>query len=98
MEIYNIALAVIFAIIIYGIFLGAGQNRKMVVFMNYDDLGLTFAVPASALGIHLLFHWLGGDPRIGAVIGGLVVMILLYKLVCVTYHANTVPLATRCWR
>ncbi len=50
MEIYNIVLAVIFAIIFYGIFLGAGQNRKMVVFMNYDDLGLTFAVPASP-------HW-----------------------------------------
>jgi hypothetical protein len=36
-------------LIIIGIFLGAGEKRKIVVFSNFNDLGLTFLIPASLL-------------------------------------------------
>jgi hypothetical protein len=44
-NIYNIILLVYFSIVITGIFLGAGKNRTIIVFRDYDDLGLTFLIP-----------------------------------------------------
>lgn len=45
----------ILVLIAVGTILGLGQNRRIVVYQNYDDLGLTFAVPVLAyLAILLL--------------------------------------------
>ena len=41
-------------LIILGIILGAGEKRKIVVFKNYDDLGLSFLVPISYILIMIL--------------------------------------------
>lgn len=41
-------------IIIVGVFLGAGRNRRIVVFSDYDDLGLTFLIPASTVLVLLI--------------------------------------------
>lgn len=34
-------------LVVIGIFLGAGEKRKIIVFSNFNDLGLTFLIPAS---------------------------------------------------
>ncbi|WP_165493883.1 hypothetical protein [Azotobacter chroococcum] len=45
---YQIAVVISLAAIIAGIYKGFGDNRTIVVFRNYDDLGLTFLIPVSS--------------------------------------------------
>lgn len=47
-QIPQFALYVILLLIAVGAILGFGERRKIVVYENYDDLFLTFAVPALA--------------------------------------------------
>jgi hypothetical protein len=76
------------AILLLGIVLGCGSRRKIVVFSNYDDLGLTFLVPVSAFVITYLFMWLGGTPKVGAAVGAVVGFAVLIKVVINAYLAN----------
>ena len=76
---YNILLLATFSIIIIGIFLGAGKNRTIVVFQDYDDLGLTFLIPTSFFGIIFIFHILGGNPICSVPLATIVALILLYS-------------------
>ncbi|WP_089603526.1 hypothetical protein [Acinetobacter piscicola] len=87
-NIYNIVLIAIFSIVILGIFLGAGKNRKIVVFRDYDDLGLTFLIPTSLFGIIFLFHLFGGNPLYGTVLASTVSFILFIILVKNSYIDN----------
>lgn len=75
-NIYNIGLFIGFSIVIIGIFLGAGKNRKIIVFKDYDDLGLTFLIPTSFFGIIFLFHMFGGSPNFSVPLAIIVSLIL----------------------
>jgi tetratricopeptide (TPR) repeat protein len=86
-------------LIILGIFLGAGENRKIVVFKNYDDLGLTFLVPASFVLLSILIpigsEYLGIKiENLQLIIASIVSGLILIKVVMVTYHANQSMLKT----
>ncbi len=86
MDYYNIALIAGFSVVIFGIVMGWGENRKIVVFSNYNDLGLTFLIPASFLLIYLLFvNFFGGKPQyaiaLGSVVsGGLLILLSINTL------------------
>lgn len=73
MDYYNIALIVGFIVVISGIAMGWGENRKIIVFQDYNDLGMCFLIPASAFVIYLVFvTLLGGRPEYAMVICGIV--------------------------
>ncbi|WP_445769186.1 hypothetical protein, partial [Rheinheimera sp.] len=76
------------AVVVFGVFKGCGENRSIIVFRDYDDLGLTFLVPASFFLITYIFTMLGGNQNIGAIIGGVVALILFIKLVINTFIDN----------
>ena len=42
MNFYNICLILFFLVVIAGIVKGFGKNRTVIIFKDYDDLGLTF--------------------------------------------------------
>lgn len=85
---YNILLLATFSIIIIGIFLGAGKNRTIVVFQDYDDLGLTFLIPTSFFGIIFIFHILGGNPIYSVPLATIVALILFCIMVRNSYIDN----------
>lgn len=71
-------------IIIVGVFLGAGRNRRIVVFSDYDDLGLTFLIPASTVLVLLI----APHSKITYSIIFIVEIFLLIKLVINTWRVN----------
>lgn len=85
---YNIALFIGFSIIILGIFLGSGKSRKIIVFKDYDDLGLTFLIPTSFFGIIILFHFFGGNPAYSVVLSSIVALILFIMMLRNSYIDN----------
>lgn len=54
MDFYNAVLIVFVFIIVLGVFKGFGENRSIIVFRDYDDLGLTFLVPTVDLQAKLI--------------------------------------------
>tara|TARA_Y100001963_G_scaffold118820_1_gene165616 strand:- start:977 stop:1504 length:528 start_codon:yes stop_codon:yes gene_type:complete len=88
MDFYNAVLIVFVFIIVLGVFKGFGENRSIIVFRDYDDLGLTFLVPTSFFLITYIFTMLGGNQNIGMLIGGIVAVFLFIKLVKNTYTDN----------
>lgn len=89
MSTYDIALAAFFIVIIIGIFMGAGENRSIIVFRDYDDLGLTFLIPASFVLIYYLFAQMGGNPQVGAIVGAGVAFLLFLRLLVNTFVDNS---------
>lgn len=87
-NIYNIILLGYFSIVITGIFLGAGKNRTIIVFRDYDDLGLTFLIPTSLFGIIFIFHMLGGSPNFSVPLAIIVAFILFCIMVKNSYIDN----------
>lgn len=85
---YNIVLFTAFTIVIIGIFLGAGKNRTIIVFQDYDDLGLTFLIPASFFGIIFIFHMFGGNPTYSVPLAAVVAFILFSIMVKNSYVDN----------
>ena len=77
-----------FIIVIIGIFLGFGEKRKIVVFKNYDDLGLTFLVPASYFLIIYIFTWIGISYKIANFVAWIVVGVIMIKIFINTYLDN----------
>ena len=89
MDYYSIGLTIGFITVITGIVLGWGDNRKIIVFRDYNDLGLTFLVPASFVLIYLIFvNLLGGNPLYAQVIGGLISSCLMILVIINTYNDN----------
>jgi len=88
LNIYNIILICYFAILITGIIKGIGENRTLIVYRNYDDLGLTFLIPASFILIINIFIAMGGNATIGVSIGAIVSIGLLIKLISITFSDN----------
>ena len=87
-NIYNIFLLATLSIIIVGIFLGAGKNRKITVFQDYDDLGLTFLIPTSFFSIIFIFHMFGGSPTYSIPLATIVALILFGIMVKNSYVDN----------
>ena len=77
-----------FIVVILGIILGFGDNRKIVVFNDYDDLGLTFLIPVSYFLIIYLGAEFGISFEILRIIALIVVIFILGKLFMNTYKAN----------
>ncbi|HIC8801145.1 MULTISPECIES: hypothetical protein [Aeromonas] len=96
MTLYDVGLIIALSILAIGVFLGAGNKRKIVVFMNYDDLGLTFLIPTAFFAIAFMFQYLGGSPQVGAAIGGVVSLVLLFKVIVLTYHTNNRQVGYTC--
>lgn len=89
MDYYNIALVALFVIVITGIVLGWGDNRKIVVFQDYNDLGECFLIPASAVVIYLVFvNLLGGKPEYALLICAVVSTSLFLLCVFRTFRSN----------
>lgn len=88
MSAYEAFLIGAFTIVVVGIFKGAGANRSIIVFADYDDLGLSILIPASYFLISLLFRLFGGSPAIGMIIGAAVALWLLVILIKNTFISN----------
>lgn len=81
---FDCVLAAYFVLVIYGIFKGAGDNRSIIIFKDYDDLGLTFLIPAS----YALITSIGGGQLIANILGAGAALTLLLKLSKNTYSNN----------
>jgi len=86
----------VFILIIIGIILGSRENRKIVVFKNYDDLGLTFLIPTSyalvllvcPTGLSALNVNHENVGPITDIIGMIVSSLIFLKVLIVTFKAN----------
>lgn len=87
-DIYGIVFTIYAVIVIIGIFLGFGEQRKVIIFRDYDDLGLTFLIPASFFLILYVFSSFGVSQKFSLIIGGGVALILTFKLLKDTYLDN----------
>jgi len=85
---YQIFLISYFVMMIVTIFKGYGENRTIIIFRDYNDLGLTFLIPVSFVLIYILFTSLGGDPRWGGMLGIIVALILFLILIRNSYIDN----------
>jgi len=81
-------LLVYFIVMIVTMFKGYGENRSVVIFRDYNDLGLTFLIPASFVLIYYLFMMFGGNPTLGAGLALVVAVILFFILLKNTYEDN----------
>jgi hypothetical protein len=86
--IYDILIVIYFIIVIIGIIKGSGKNRTIIIFQDYDDLGLSFLVPSSFILIQLIFSMLGVNTTISNIVAWLVSGFLLIKLIINTYYIN----------
>lgn len=77
-----------FVVLIFTIFKGVGENRTIVIFRDYNDLGLTFLIPVSSYLVFILFSSLGGDPKYGGIMALIIMLILFGILVRNTYEDN----------
>ncbi len=87
-DIYNVILVGYFIVLLTGVINGWGKNRSIIIYKDYDDLGLTFLVPASFVLINLIFIYLGGNQQLSMIIGLVVAIGLFIKLVSNTYKDN----------
>lgn len=86
--IYQLFLLIYFIIIIITMFMGYGDDRKVVIFRDYDDVGLSFLMPASFLLILYLFLAFGGTPKFGILLAFIVTIVLFVLLLQNTYISN----------
>ena len=85
---YQGFLLIYFIVMIITMFKGYGENRSVVIFRDYDDLGLTFLIPASFVLIYYLFAMFSGNPTLGAGLALVVSIILFFLLLKNTYEDN----------
>jgi hypothetical protein len=88
-DIYSIIMSVYALIVVVCIGFGIGENRKLVIFKNYDDLGLTFLVPASGVALYMVLQFLGVSPQFCLAVASFVSLALLGKLIYNTYLDNS---------
>jgi len=87
-DVWQFFLLTYFIIMIITIFKGAGENRTVVIFRDYNDLGLTFLIPASFVLIFYLFAMVGGNPTLGMGLALVVSLVLFAMLTKSTYEDN----------
>ena len=85
---YQIFLIAYFVMMIVTMFKGYGENRTIVIFRDYNDLGLTFLIPVSFALIYILFTSLGGNPKWGGILATIVALILFLILIRNSYIDN----------
>jgi len=85
---YQIFLMGYFMLMLITMFKGYGKNRTVIIFRDYNDLGLTFLIPASVYLIFLLFTSLGGNQQLAMFLAIGVSLILFAILVKNTYLDN----------
>lgn len=87
-ETYQIFLLGYFIMMLITMFKGYGKNRTIIVFRDYNDLGLTFLIPTSFILIYMIFTSLGGSPQWGAILAFIVAFILFAVLMKNSYLDN----------
>ena len=87
-DLWQLFLLAYFSIMIITMFKGYGENRTVVIFRDYNDLGLTFLIPASSILIYYLFTMFGGNPAWGVGLALVVAMSLFIILLKSTYQDN----------
>lgn len=85
---YQFFLLGYFMLMLITIFKGVGENRTVIVFQDYNDIGLTLLVPVSAYLIFWIFVFFGGSPQFAIYLAWAVALILFVKLARNTYEAN----------
>ena len=83
MDDYSIYMGVYSLILISSIGFGAGKNRKLVIFKDYDDLGLTFLLPLSVTLILVVLTWMEVSVEITQLVAGITALPLLLKLIVI---------------
>jgi hypothetical protein len=87
-DLWNLFLLLYFTVMIVAIFKGYGENRTVVIFRDYNDLGLTFLIPASFMLVFYLFMVFGGNSALGIGLATIVALILFSILLKNTYEDN----------
>lgn len=87
-QFYQIFLSAYFIMMLVSMFKGYGVKRTMVIFRDYNDLGLTFLIAAAPILIYTLFTSFGGYPQLGALLAIAVSLILFVILVKNSYIDN----------
>lgn len=87
-DIFSIGVGIYALIVVICIGLGIGERRKLVIFKNYDDLGLAFLVPSSGVALLLILRYVGVSLDISQGVAGIVSSFLLLKLIYNTYLDN----------
>ena len=85
---WQLFILVYFIVMIVTMFKGYGENRTVIIFRDYNDLGLTFLIPASFVLIFYLFMMFGGKPSWGMGLALIVSVSLFVILVKNTYEDN----------
>ena len=85
---WQLFILVYFIVMIVTMFKGYGENRTVIIFRDYNDLGLTFLIPASFVLIFYLFMMFGGKPSWGMGLALVVSVSLFVILVKNTYEDN----------
>lgn len=85
---YQIFLLGYFMLMIITMFKGYGDNRTVIIFRDYNDLGLTFLIPASVYLIFMLFTSLGGNQKLALLLALGVGFLLFGILAKNTYIDN----------
>jgi len=91
---WQLFLLVYFIVMIVTMFKGYGENRTVIIFRDYNDLGLTFLIPASFVLIFYLYMMFGGNPAWGmglAVIVSASLFVILAKNTYVDNNQNMLP-------
>ena len=88
MQLYEILLILFLAVVVLGIFKGCGDNRSIVVFRDYDDLGLTFLIPVSFFLVVYVLSALKVDQVVSFFSGAAISIIIFIKLARDTYIDN----------
>ena len=79
-QVYQIFLIAYFIMMIVTMFKGYGEDRTITIFRDYNDLGLTFLIPASFVLIYILFASVGGNPKWDIALAVIVALILFLIL------------------
>lgn len=87
-DLYHIFLLAYFIMMLITMFKGYGENRRIIIFRDYNDLGLTFLIPASFILIYVFFTSVGGNLQLGGILAFIVALILFSILVKNTYADN----------
>ncbi|HEO98596.1 MAG TPA: hypothetical protein ENO02_04770 [Epsilonproteobacteria bacterium] len=77
-----------FGLIVITMFMGVGENRKIVIFQDYDDVGLTFLIPVSFVLIMMIAPSVGGEPKYAGIFALIVSGGLFLLLIRNTYMYN----------
>jgi uncharacterized protein YhhL (DUF1145 family) len=73
----------------FGTFRGYGDDRKIVVFANYDDLGLSFLSLFLGLFIYFISSWIIGMGDVISIISASIISTILFAILWGrTYRAN----------